>query len=40
MRTICLKIVCFKDREKIKAKVNAFMFPDGEIDQNFRKGGT
>jgi hypothetical protein len=24
--------------EKIKAKVNAFMLPDGEADQNFQKG--
>ena len=38
MRTICLKIECFKDREKIKAKVNAFMLPDGEVDLNFQKG--
>ena len=25
--------------KKITAKVNAFMLPDGEVDQNFQKGG-
>ena len=37
MRTICLKNVHFNGVEN-SAKMDAFMFPDGEIDQNFQQG--
>ena len=38
MRTICRFSVCFNITKEITAKVNAFMFPDGEVDLNFLKG--
>ena len=40
LRTKSHFFVYVSGREKITAKVNAFMLPDGEVDQNFLQGGS
>ena len=40
LRTKSHFFVYVSGREKITAKVNAFMLPDGEVDLNFQKGGS